>query len=71
MMKPPPRWKTALLIWLAIYPSITLLFLLLGDRLILLPVPLRTLVVTVVLVPLLVFVLMPLLQRLFAGWLHR
>ncbi len=70
-MKPPPRWKTAVLIWVAIYPSITLLFLLFGDLLLQLPVPLRTLVLTGVLVPLMVFVLLPLLQRLFAAWLRR
>ena len=70
-MKPPPRWKTAVLIWVAIYPSITLLFLLFGDLLHRLPVPLRTLVLTAVLVPLVVFLLLPLLQRLFAAWLRR
>jgi antibiotic biosynthesis monooxygenase (ABM) superfamily enzyme len=70
-MKPPPRWKTAVLIWVAIYPSITLLFLVFGDVLLRLPVPVRTLVLTGVLVPLMVFVLLPLLQRLFAGWLRR
>jgi len=70
-MKAPPRWKTAVLIWLAIYPSITLLMLLFGDLLAQLPMPLRTLVLTVVLVPLMVFVLLPRLQKLFAGWLRR
>ena len=70
-MKPPSRWKMALLIWLAIYPCITLLFLFFGERLVLLPVPLRTLVVTLILVPLLSFVLLPALQKLFAGWLRR
>ncbi len=70
-MKPPPKWKTALLIWLAIYPSITLIFLLFGDRLLLMPPALRTLVLTLVLVPLMVFVLLPALQKLFARWLYR
>jgi len=70
-MKAPPRWKTAVLIWLAIYPSITLFILLFGEPLSLLPIPLRTLVLTAVLVPLMVFVLLPRLQKLFAGWLRR
>lgn len=69
-MKPPPKWKTAVLVWIAIYPSITILFLLLGEQLQRLPAPLRTLVLTLVLVPLLVFVLLPLLHKVFARWLR-
>lgn len=67
----PPRYKTALLIWLAIYPSINLLFWLLGDWLAQLPLLLRTLVLTGMLVPLMVFVMLPLLQRVFGRWLFR
>jgi antibiotic biosynthesis monooxygenase (ABM) superfamily enzyme len=70
-MKPPPKWKTAVLIWVAIYPSITTLFLVFGDQLLLLPPALRTLVLTLILVPLMVFVLLPALQKLFARWLYR
>ena len=70
-MKPPPKWKIAVLIWLAIYPSITLLFLLVGEQLLLIPLPFRTLAITLVLVPLMVFVLLPALQKLFSGWLQK
>ncbi len=70
-MKPPPKWTTAILVWLAIYPSITALFLLFGERLLLLAPALRTLVLTLILVPLMVFVLLPALQKLFARWLNR
>ena len=70
-MKSPPKWKTAILVWVCIYPSVTSLFLIFGDQLALLPPMLRTLVLTLVLVPLLVFVLLPLMHKLFAGWLHR
>ncbi len=70
-MKHPPRWKSAILIWLAIYPSITLFLFLFGERLMALPLPLRTMAITLVLVPLMVFVLLPMLQKLFAGWLRR
>ncbi len=70
-MKPPPKWKIAVLIWLAIYPSITLLFLLAGEQLLSIPLPLRTLTITLVLVPLMVFVLLPALQKLFSGWLQK
>jgi antibiotic biosynthesis monooxygenase (ABM) superfamily enzyme len=70
-MKAPPRWKTAVLIWMAIYPSITVLMLLFGEQLGRFPVPVRTLMLTVVLVPLMVFVLLPALQKLFARWLRQ
>lgn len=69
--RPPPKWKTAILIWLAIYPALTLLVALFGEYLILLPLALRTLVMTAILVPLMVFVLLPRLQRVFAGWLRK
>ncbi len=71
LMKPPPKWKTAILVWLAIYPSITTLFLLFGDQLLALHPMVRTLVLTLILVPLLVFVLLPLMHKLFGGWLRR
>lgn len=70
-MEPPPKWKIAVLIWLAIYPSITLLFVLAGEQLLLVPLPLRTLAITLVLVPLMVFILLPALQKLFSGWLSK
>ena len=30
-MKQPPKWKFAIMVWLAIYPTITLVSLLIGD----------------------------------------
>jgi hypothetical protein len=70
-MKPPKRYKTALLIWIAIYPSINILFLLIGDWLMTIPLLLRTLVLTGILVPLMVFVLLPFLSKVFVKWLNR
>lgn len=66
----PPRWKTAVLIWLAIYPSITFLLWLAGPRIASWPLPLRTLALTAVLVPLMVFLLIPAFQHLLAPWLR-
>ena len=66
----PPRWKTAMVVWIAIYPSITLLLWLAGPLLLRLPLMLRTLVLTGILVPLLVFVLLPFLQKRLRRWLH-
>ena len=70
-MKPPAKWKTAVLIWLAIYPSINLLFFFMGDFLVTLHPLLRTLVLTGILVPLMVFVLLPFLQKTFKSWLQQ
>lgn len=67
---PPPRWKTAVMVWIAIYPSITLLLWLAGPLLMRLPLMLRTLVLTGILVPLLVFALLPFLQKRLRRWLH-
>lgn len=70
-MKQPPKYKTALVIWLVIYPTINLIMWLLGDVLSTLILPLRTLLLTGILVPLMVYVLLPLANHWFKGWLHK
>ena len=56
----------AVIIWTAIYPTITTIFALFGKQLFQInPLPLRTHAITVVIVPLMVFVLPPTLQKLF------
>ena len=67
----PPRYRQALIVWLAIYPTITLLLEFGGPVINDWPLPLRTLAITAVVVPTMVFVLIPALQRAFAGWLTR
>ncbi|MCZ8167821.1 MAG: hypothetical protein ACK5RV_00660 [Flavobacterium sp.] len=69
-MKPPKKWKFALMVWMAIYPAITLASYLLGDSIKDLALPIRTLIMTAILVPLMVYVLLPLLRKLFGAWLH-
>ena len=59
-----------MVVWIAIYPSITLLLWLAGPLLLRLPLMLRTLVLTGILVPLLVFLLLPFLQKRLRRWLH-
>ena len=63
------KLKTSLIIWLSIYPLITLVFYFFGPELLRIPLPLRTLILTMVLVPTMVFVMVPIvtkiLQRLF------
>jgi antibiotic biosynthesis monooxygenase (ABM) superfamily enzyme len=69
-MKQPPKWKFAIMVWLAIYPTITLVGFLIGDLIKNWPLPLKSLLMTGILVPLMVFILLPLLRKLLGDWLH-
>ena len=60
----PPRWKTAFVVWVAIYPSITLVLWLAGPRMQSWPLAVRTLAITALVVPLMVYLLLPVLQHL-------
>lgn len=64
------KHKRAFLIWLAIYPLITLLFLLMGDFLIRFPIPIRTLILTGIAVPIVFYVILPFYNKVFAKWLE-
>lgn len=69
-MKAPKKWKMAVMIWLAIYPLITTVFAVFGKYLMQInPLPLRTFAITIVLVPIMVFILIPILQKLLGNWL--
>jgi uncharacterized protein len=66
----PPRYKMATVTWLAVFPVVTVIFSLFGQWLNMLPTLLRTLVFTVVMVPLMTYVIMPRMTRLFSFWLY-
>lgn len=66
----PLRRKTFLLTWLAIYPLINFIFLVFGAFLEMLPLYLRTLVLTGLLVFLMTYVVMSKLNDYFYRWLH-
>jgi len=70
-MQQPPKWKFALMVWIAIYPSIMIVQLLIGNQIINLPMPLRSLIMTGILVPLMVYVLLPLLRKVLQNWLNK
>lgn len=70
-MKQPPKWKFAILVWIAIYPSITFLTFLIGDSIQNLPLPIKTLIMTGILVPLMIFVLLPFLRSFLGNWLNK
>lgn len=69
-VQPPPKYKMTLVSWLALYPSVTLIFLLFGGLLESVPLLLRTLLITGVLMLLMSYVLMPRFTRWFAFWLY-
>lgn len=64
----PPKWKMALLTWVALLPQVAVLALVLPARL---PFAGRIAVSTAVPVALLTWVVMPALTRLLGGWLYR
>jgi antibiotic biosynthesis monooxygenase (ABM) superfamily enzyme len=61
---PPTKHQLALMIWLAVFPTLTALNLLLGDWLGDLNPVLRTFVLATVAVPIVIYGLMPQLHRL-------
>jgi uncharacterized protein len=67
---PPPRYKMAIVTWLAVFPLITAISIVLQNQLSLLPTVLRVMVVTGIAVPTMTYLLMPQMTRLFAQWLY-
>ncbi|MEM9327997.1 MAG: hypothetical protein AAGA85_20190 [Bacteroidota bacterium] len=66
------KLRNTVIVWVAIYPAITGLSWLFGDALGALPLAVRTLILTAILVPLMVYVLIPfwthLLQSIELRW---
>jgi antibiotic biosynthesis monooxygenase (ABM) superfamily enzyme len=67
----PPRYKQAILTWVGVYPALTLTLYLLGPIMEGWPLPLRTLLVSVVMVIALVWLILPFLMRTFRSWMLR
>ncbi len=67
---PPPIWKMNLLIWLALYPSVMLLILISADSLGELPLALNMLISTAITVAVTGWLLVPLLAKVYEGWLQ-
>ena len=68
-VQPPPKWKMTIVSWLALYPAVTLVFVIFGDLLAQVPLLLRTMIVTIVVMGLMSYVLMPRMTKWFAFWL--
>ena len=65
------KHKRTFLIWLAIYPLVTLLFYLLGNILMPFPLPVRTLILTLIAVPVMAYVILPFYNKIFHKWLNK
>ena len=68
-VQPPPKWKMTIVSWLALYPAVTLVFVIFGDLLAKVPLLLRTMIVTIVVMALMSYVLMPRMTKWFKFWL--
>lgn len=66
----PKKWKLLLVSWLFVYPVINLLFAVLMPFIKDFPQLLKTLILTVLLVPLM-GIGIPLLHQKFAGWIRK
>jgi antibiotic biosynthesis monooxygenase (ABM) superfamily enzyme len=63
---PPTRHQLALMIWVAVFPTLTVINLALGDSLSGLPSVLRTFILATAAVPIVIYGVMPRLHRLRA-----
>lgn len=66
----PPKWKTTLVSWAAIYVLVVAMSYAMRAAHLALPVPIGALVLTGVIVPLVAYVVGPALGRLLHGWLN-
>ena len=66
----PPRFKMAVVTWLAVFPLATAIFAITHPLHGGLPPVIRTLVFTIILVTLMTYVVMPRMTRLFSFWLY-
>ena len=67
----PPRWKQATTIWLVFFPLSLLTTVTLGELLVPLPVVARVAITTLVLTPVMTYLVLPRVTRLLAPWLAR
>ncbi len=68
-VQPPLKYKMAIVTWLAIFPTVSFIFWLFGERLLTLPLLLRTSIMTAFIVILMTYIIMPQFTRWFSFWL--
>ncbi len=69
--KPPSKWKMAILTWMVIYPSVLVLSTLTASYLDFLPLAVRMLIVSITLVSLMTYLIMPSITKVFAAWIFK
>ena len=69
-VKPPPRWKMAIVTGCAAYPLLNFAALYIYPPMKAVPLPIRCGVADVILISLMTWVMMPLMTRFFARWLY-
>lgn len=67
----PKKWKSALLIWLFIFPAVTILSLMIFPLLDGFHDIVRTLVMTLILVPIMAYWYIPFMNKQFFNWLRK
>ena len=67
---PPPRYKMTLVTWIAVFPLLTAFNYAFQPLFLGMPIWLRVLVGTALVVPLMTYVVMPRMTRLFKAWLY-
>lgn len=66
---PPPRHKMALVMLVSVYPTITLLLWLMWPLVVDLPLFVRTLALSLIMVPVMTWLVVPFVTRFFMPWL--
>ena len=69
--RPPPVWKQAVVIWLAFFPLSLLMAWLFGRFLPDVPLVPRVLGTTVVMTPIMTYLVLPRMTKALGWWLHR
>ena len=66
----PPKWKMAILSWLAIFPTLTTFLLITSPFLVQVHLVWRIFLNTLLIAPLMTWIIMPTMTRLFRPWLY-
>lgn len=66
----PPRYKRAIVIWIALYPAVVAALSMLRPVIGEWPIPLQALVLTTIIIPTAVWVLIPIVERCLRTWLE-
>ncbi|MEM7544993.1 MAG: hypothetical protein AAF367_05600 [Pseudomonadota bacterium] len=69
-MAGPRKSRMAILTWIVVYPLITFLLAILEPVLTGMPMPMRTLVLSAIMVPIMVYLAMPAVTSRLSGWLN-